>query len=143
MPGPGPEFGADLHRLYQLGRVRLPQISEAFAEASQVHWAARSAIQGFANRLESPIALTTLLAMQYDLNYAAYAGAVRCSTGGEAVLAMVDDYVRTDAAALAEFERLMGLPENSRQYEEPTGPAPVARHPDEVPAPAPHPDGVY
>lgn len=140
--GSGADFGADLHQLYDLGRVRLPQIAEVFAAASDALWATAPAVQGFAGRLGNPVGLATLLEIQTDLNHAAYQGSQRSSAGGRGIVAMVDDFVRTDEEALAEFERLTNLPEYSGRYDEPTPPAPTPRHPEDART-HPLPDGVY
>lgn len=132
--GSGAGFGADLHAMYDAGRVRLPEIAQTFSDAATTLFQAQPTFSGLSTRMKNPLAMTTLLGLLDDLQLSAYHSSQRSSAAGTALVEIADDYVRTDQDALAEFNGLMRLPENAADYGSPTPPAPTPPHPDD-----PHP----
>ncbi|HEY1133900.1 MAG TPA: hypothetical protein VGE77_04930 [Nocardioides sp.] len=128
--GSGSEFGADLHAMYDAGRVRFPEIAQTFSDAATVLFQAKPTFTSFSNRMENPLAMTTLLGLMEDLHVSAYHSSLRCTEAGVALVEIADDYVRVDGEALTEFNGLMRLPENAADYEEPTHDVSPPPHPD-------------
>ena len=129
--GSGADFGADLYRLHAAGRVHLPATASAYSGyTDSIHQ-----VTPYLGRMieAGASALQPLVGVREALHVAFVKTSENCEAAGEALVAIADDYVRTDEAAadaFNDFRSDMTLPYN-RQLDQPTPTVPEPTRPDD------------
>lgn len=103
--GTGKEFGADLLDLYKAGQIHIPTTAGHYSEAvTQLHWA-HSQLAQVAGLLGHTSADQTKARLE-DVRDAMRVTTNRLYRAGTALVAMADQYAKTDEGACTEFNHL-------------------------------------
>lgn len=130
--GSGPQFGADLFRLYRAGAQLLPHAAEVLAEATTVLDDCRAAMPSSGYAAGSPSVFEMITALEV-VQGAIARTSTNTDLAGQALIEIADRYVRTDAEAAARFNDLTVkrlLPVRVADAARPERPAPLCVLPD-------------
>ncbi len=126
--GSGADFGADLYALYRAGRVRFPEYAARYAELVNRLVDVAPMVQGVSADAGSPAALRTLVELTEELYFAMREMTTSLRDTGPALVRIADDYLATDEAARAEFERYRA--DEAEIYYSPPRAVPPLRQPE-------------
>lgn len=117
--GSGEDFATDLQRLYEVGRVKLPEIAQDFSEASTTLDNAKPSMKAVAEDMAGIRCMKDLLWVRQRLQVATYKTTLAAQDSGDAVLRLVDLFATVDEVTAEAFNGLSSSPEFRDNYEGP------------------------
>lgn len=105
--GHGPEFGADIFALYRAGRIKLPAMASKYSSLTSSVHDFQQQLNFLGGSVGNERAFTSLESIRELLQYASRSTTQALEASGETLVAVADEFLRTDEEARDKFDHLM------------------------------------